>query len=132
MTGPILHLSIPVIDLDASHEFYVGTLGLERGRTRESWFDVWFFGMQISLQRVADAAIARDDSGVRHFGVTLPPDSFEAFVRDLETKGVIWLSPPTTYDTEEFSSKRAAFLADPSGNVLEIKTYGTVDTWTRA
>lgn len=132
MSGPILHLSIPVADLEASHQFYVGTLGLERGRVRESWFDVWFFGMQISLQLVADAALARDDSGMRHFGVTLPTDDFDAFVSDLEKRGVAWLSPPTTYDADEFSSKRAAFLEDPSGNVLEVKTYGADDAWTRA
>ncbi|NBN88990.1 MAG: dioxygenase [Actinobacteria bacterium] len=132
MGGPILHLSIPVVDLDATHEFYVGTLGLERGRVRESWFDVWFFGMQLSLQLAADTATVCDNSGMRHFGVTLPTDDFEAFVSDLETRGVKWLSPPTTYDAEEFSSKRAAFLVDPSGNVLEIKTYGADDTWARA
>ena len=34
---PILHLSLPVGDLDAARVFYVDTLGCRVGRVREGW-----------------------------------------------------------------------------------------------
>ena len=47
---PILHLSIPVRDMDEARDFYVHTLGCQAARRREDFTDVWFYGMQITLQ----------------------------------------------------------------------------------
>ena len=47
---PILHLSIPVRDIDEARDFYVRTLGLPAGTRRDDFVDVWFFGMQLTLQ----------------------------------------------------------------------------------
>ena len=47
---PVLHLSLPVNDLRAARDFYETTLGCRIGRTREDWFDAWFFGLQLTLQ----------------------------------------------------------------------------------
>jgi hypothetical protein len=46
---PILHLSLPVSDLEEARGFYVDVLGCRPGRVRDDWFDVWFFGMQLTL-----------------------------------------------------------------------------------
>ena len=132
MTTSILHLSLPVRDLEEARRFYVDTLGLEMGRVRESWFDVWFYGMQVSLQLAQDTETT-DSTGIRHFGVALPNAAeFDDFVAAAESRGIEWLSPPTAYDDPEFNGKVAAFVSDPSGNVIEFKTYGTGSTWMRA
>ena len=48
---PILHLSIPVRDLAEARQFYVAVLGCQAGRRAATDFaDVWFYGMQVTLQ----------------------------------------------------------------------------------
>jgi extradiol dioxygenase family protein len=47
---PILHLSLPVRDLAESVEFYEKVLECDVGRVREDFVDVWFFGMQVTLE----------------------------------------------------------------------------------
>ena len=47
---PILHLSLPVRDLEESRAFYVDALGCSLGRVRDDFIDVWFYGMQVSLR----------------------------------------------------------------------------------
>ena len=71
---PILHLSIPVRDLDESRAFYVDGLGCALGRVRDDFIDVWFFGMQVSLHAEPDQVRSPEDQGVQHFGVTLGAD----------------------------------------------------------
>ena len=51
--GPVdatLHLSLPVDDLAAARRFYEDGLGCRVGRVRDEWIDVWFFGLQLTLQ----------------------------------------------------------------------------------
>jgi extradiol dioxygenase family protein len=74
---PVLHLSIPVRDLDEARRFYVDTLGCEAARAREGHQDVWFYGMQITFLCRPDEATARHPDSVGHFGVTLGRDTFE-------------------------------------------------------
>ena len=69
---PILHLSIPVRDMDEARDFYVQTLGCQAARARAGFTDVWFFGMQITLQdRPDEVGGPQPARGSRHFGVTL-------------------------------------------------------------
>lgn len=122
MTAPVLHASLPVRDLAEARRFYELGLGCEVGRVRETWLDVWFFGLQLTLQERPDEVLP--DQGCRHLGVVLPDrEQYEALVTRLESFGVEWVSPPTTHDEPELSGKRAAKVADPSGNVLELKHY---------
>ena len=46
---PILHLSLPVRDIDEARDFYVRVLGCQSARHRDDFIDVWFFGLQITL-----------------------------------------------------------------------------------
>lgn len=125
---PTLHLSIPARNLTEAREFYCRQLGLEIGRVRDTWFDVWFFGLQLSIQLAPDETPVKP-GGVRHFGVTLPDRAeFDAVIDWAEGHGIEWLSPPTRH-SDEFSSKTAAFAADPSGNVIEFKLYEDGSDW---
>jgi extradiol dioxygenase family protein len=58
--APILHLSLPVRDLDEARAFYVEVLGCAPGRVRDGWADVWFYpsGNAIELKSYADPAAA--------------------------------------------------------------------------
>ena len=68
---PILHLSIPVRDLDEAAAFYADVLGCRVGRRTEDFVDVWFFGMQVTLHAAPEEVLTEEQRGVRHFGVIL-------------------------------------------------------------
>lgn len=121
---PVLHLSIVVADLEESGRFYVDTLGARPGRTHESWMDVWFFGLQLTLQCQPSQALPPDRQGDRHFGVTLDAEEFQVLVARLQTApGVTWVVPVTTDYAGTRLQQTKCKVADPSGNVVEFKTY---------
>jgi extradiol dioxygenase family protein len=123
---PILHLSIPVRDLAEARDFYVGTLGCRAARARDDFCDVWFYGMQVTLQDRPDDVQPPAAGGSRHFGVTLSRDEFDAVVARLGTRGVAWVQPVSTEHEGSAREQTKAKIADPSGNVIEIKTYPDV------
>jgi uncharacterized protein len=123
---PILHLSIPVRDVEEARAFYLHTLGCQSARARAGFTDVWFFGMQVTLHDRAEEAAASHPGSVRHFGVTLGRDDFDALAARLAARGVPWVSPVSTDDQGLATEQTKAKIADPSGNVVEIKTYADV------
>ena len=121
---PVLHLSLPVNDLRAAQDFYENTLGCRIGRTREDWFDAWFFGLQLTLQLRPLEVMDTSRQGVRHFGVVLPSLSeFNDLVKRIDASGCQWISKPENHTDAELSGKLGGKLADPSGNIIEIKYY---------
>jgi len=120
----ILHLSIPVVDLASARQFYETAFGCSVGRVRDDWLDVWFFGLQLTLQQRPDEVLAPDQQGSRHFGVVLQDGAvFDALVTRLRSAGVNWLAEPSTHAEAALSGKTGGKLADPSGNVIEVKYY---------
>jgi len=124
---PILHLSIPVRDMEAARDFYVGALGCQAARARPDFTDVWFYGMQITLQDRPEEVDKSPSTGSRHFGVTLGRDEFEAVIARLGASGVDWVVPVSTDDAGLVTEQTKAKIADPSGNVIELKTYRDVE-----
>ena len=121
---PVPHLSIVVDDLAAARAFYVDTLGCRPGREREGWMDVWFFGLQLTLQARPDQARSLEEQGARHFGATLGAEEFSTTVGRLEAEPAIrWLVPVTTDHAGTARQQTKCKLADPAGNVIELKTY---------
>lgn len=125
---PILHLSLPVRDLRIARDFYVEALGCQAARTRDDFVDVWFFGMQLTLQDRPDEVGEWKPGGSRRFGVTLARDEFDELLVRLEVAAVPWVVPVTTDNEGLPTEQTKAKLADPSGNVIEIKSYRDVDT----
>jgi len=123
---PILHLSVPVRDLDEARDFYVRAIGCVAARSREGFCDVWFYGMQLTLQDRPDEA-AVPSAGSRHFGVTLGRDAFDAAVARLASCGATWLAPVSTDDEGLATEQTKGKVVDPSGNVIELKTYKDVE-----
>lgn len=125
---PVVHLSVPVADLDAARRFYVDAFGCRMGRVRDDWIDVWFFGMQLTLQLRPDEVRAPAEQGVSHFGVVLgDADAYLEVIDGLRAAGVEWLSEPMVHDAASLSGKVGGKLADPSGNVIEVKYYDDPD-----
>ena len=120
---PILHLSLPVADLASSRAFYVTTLGCAPGRVGDGFVDVWFHGLQLTLQERPDQLLADAEQGVRHFGVTLDRPVLDALLERLQAEPVRWVSPVTTDTGGALGGKTSAKVADPSGNVIELKAY---------
>ena len=121
---PVLHLSLPVDDLRAARDFYERTLGCRIGREREDWFDAWFFGLQLTLQLRPQEVMDVSQQGVRHFGVVLPSlTEFDELVHRVAASGHPWISKPEKHVDAELNGKLGGKLADPSGNVIEIKFY---------
>jgi extradiol dioxygenase family protein len=118
---PIFHLSLPGRDLQEAVDFYSRDLGAVIGRRTEAFADALVFGGQVTLQN--------DPSGVtalmprtRHFGATLPWDEWEAVAaRFAEDPRVV--EPPTVSFAGEPTEQAKMLLADPSGNLIEIKAY---------
>jgi len=121
---PVLHLSIDVADLDESRHFYVDVLGCRPGRTRETWMDVWFFGLQLTLHQRPERVLPPGLQGKRHFGVTLGADRFDALVARVQAEpDVRWVAPVSTDYAGTARQQTKGKLVDPSGNVIELKTY---------
>ncbi len=120
---PILHLSLPVSDVEVARAFYVEVLGCSAGRVRDGWSDVWFHGMQLTLQERPDEVRPANQQGVRHFGATLGAEDLAALLERIERHPVEWLSPVATDFAGTPREQTKAKLADPSGNVIELKSY---------
>ena len=120
-----LHLSLPVTALDAALVFYVDTLGCTPGRVRreQGFADVWFYGMQLTLQEQPEQVLPAEQQGARHFGAALPPDELEAVFARLDRSSIVWLERPTVDPDGRLNGKTSAKFADPSGNVIELKSY---------
>ena len=120
---PILHLSFPVRDLARSIAFYVDVLGCELGRVHDEFADVWFYGMQVSLQAQPEQVLEPELRGVRHFGVTLGAEDLRATLQRLDTHGVAWLSKVATDHAGTPKEQTKAKILDPDGNAIELKSY---------
>ncbi len=110
-------------DMDEARDFYVRTLGCTVARTKSDFTDIWFYGMQVTLQDRPDEATGLQPGGSRHFGVTLDRADFDTAVARLEQAGVAWVSPVSTDEAGSALEQTKCKIADPSGNVIELKTY---------
>lgn len=120
---PILHISMPVRDLEEARRFYVDVLGCEPARRLDGSLDVLFFGCQVTLHERPSEVLDPAQRGVRHFGVSLPEGQWRDLVDRLRADGAPFLAGPATDHAGTPREQRKAMVADPSGNAIEIKTY---------
>jgi extradiol dioxygenase family protein len=118
---PIFHLSIPVRDLQEAVDFYTSQLGARIGRRTDTFADALLFGAQITLQN--------DPSGVtepmprtRHFGATLAWSEWESVAERLSSTPSIVEVPTISFVGQPIEQGKL-MIADPSGNLIEIKAY---------
>ena len=118
MMRPIFHLSFPVADVEAALDFYTGVLGGVVGRRHPDAADIQLFGAQITLQD-APADVLKPNPRTRHFGATIPWAAWEAVAARLDG----FVEPPTVSYAGERREQGKLMVADPSGNLIEIKAY---------
>ena len=115
--APIFHLSFPVLKLDEAIACY-SSLGGEPGRREAAWADVALFGAQLTLQHVPEDVLQPMPRS-RHFGATLSWRDWERLVGGLT--GFVERPRVDHQGTDREQGK--AMIADPSGNLIEIKAY---------
>ncbi len=130
MESPAFHLAFAVHDLDAARAFYGGLLGCPVGREDTRWIDFDLEGHQLSAHLV-DAPVSAapvnevdgDGVPVRHFGLVLPWQRWEALAARLAAAGVVFLIAPRVRFAGQVGEQGTFFLQDPSGNALEFKSF---------
>ncbi|MGE5564173.1 MAG: VOC family protein [Bacillota bacterium] len=113
----IFHLSFPVNDLDEAIAFYAA-LGGVVGRREAAWADVALFGAQVTLQHVPEDVL-RPMPRSRHFGATLQWEEWERLVGRLSG----FVEGPRIEHAGTEREQAKAMIADPSGNLIELKAY---------
>ena len=126
------HIAFPVHDLGAARHFYGTVLGCPEGRSSAEWIDFNLYGHQIVAHRV-DTHDARSVAGhnpvdghavpVPHFGVVLPPATWQALADRLKAHGVAFVIEPHTRFAGAPGEQSTMFFHDPSGNALEFKAF---------
>ncbi len=125
------HLAFPVHDLAAARRFYGGLLGCPEGRSAEDWVDFNLYGHQIVAHLAPDevghratSQVDGDAVPVRHFGVVLSPQAWQALADRLTAAGTKFVIEPHVRFKGEVGEQATMFFLDPSGNALEFKAFG--------
>ena len=129
-TLPPFHLAFPVTSLAHARAFYGDLLGCPEGRSSEHWVDFDFHGHQIVAHLAPDEireAVAHDVDGdnvpVRHFGLVLAMDAWQALAERLRAAGTPFVIEPHIRFQGQPGEQATMFLLDPCGNALEFKAF---------
>jgi uncharacterized protein len=126
---PRFHLAMPVDDLAAARHFYGGVLGLEQGRSAETWIDWNLQGHQVVTHlapgRVEPIRNPVDghDVPVPHFGLILTIPEFQKLADRLRAANAEFVIEPYVRFEGEVGEQWTMFLLDPAGNALEFKAF---------
>jgi catechol 2,3-dioxygenase-like lactoylglutathione lyase family enzyme len=118
------HVAISVTDLDEARRFYCEVLGFEALPRPDFGFPgLWLRvgALQLHLA-VADEPVL-PGPGFPHFALYVPTDEFDATIAAVRGAGVKMLGEPSS--RVDFGTPvHAAFITDPSGNVIELTDVG--------
>lgn len=127
---PPFHLAFPVKDLKETKLFYTEILGCKVGRSSEHWIDFNMWGHQVvahlSEDEVKEAAKSSVDGHgvpVRHFGVILEKEEWEALAERVKNANIDFIIEPYVRFKGEAGEQATMFFLDPSGNALEFKSF---------
>ncbi|MFC0397005.1 VOC family protein [Paraburkholderia rhizosphaerae] len=130
---PPFHLAFPVHSLAAARAFYGDLLGCPEGRSSPEWVDFNFYGHQIVAHLSPDEAGHRatnavdgDAVPVRHFGVVLSMQQWDALADKLKGAGTKFVIEPHIRFKGEVGEQATMFFLDPSGNAVEIKAFANM------
>lgn len=118
---PIIHISFPVNDLAEAIDFYTSRLGARPGKRNATSADVVVFGAQVTLQDDGPN-VSNPMPRSRHFGATVSWDDWEKIAgRFAQTEFVV--EAPALHFVGDHEEQAKLMIADPSGNLIEIKAY---------
>jgi extradiol dioxygenase family protein len=127
------HLAFPVHDLAAARRFYGELLGCPEGRSSDEWVDFNFYGHQIVAHlapeetgAVSKSAVDGHGVPVRHFGIVLPMQDWEALAARLQAAGTKFVIEPYIRFKGEPGEQATMFFLDPSENAIEVKAFADI------
>lgn len=132
------HIAVAVRDIPESREFYATILGCEEGRSTDEWVDLNLYGHQfvchLNPNIGKDGKITAhynpvDGHGVPvpHCGVVLEMDEWEVLAAKLKAHNIEFIIEPYVRFKGQTGEQATMFFADPSGNVLEFKSFKNMD-----
>ncbi len=127
MSRAMLHLSIPIRELDATLTFYRDLLGCTATRVQADRIDFEFFGhhlvAQLSPLESAHRSvnIGEDHYPLRHFGVVVDPSVYAEMLARLQAGQVPFAMQPKRIFVGTAREQSVFLVLDPSGNALEVK-----------
>jgi len=119
------HLSFVVPDIQVIKAFYTGVFGCNIGRDTGSWFDIIFYGHQITIHQENDHSKAYT---IDHFGPVLSKNDWEAAIGQCESNNIDFLMKPTFRNEGKEDESGKFLIKDPAGNTLEFKFYNIFAT----
>jgi extradiol dioxygenase family protein len=126
---PRFHLAVPVDDLAAARRFYGDVLGLEQGRSADTWVDWNLHGHQFVTHLAPERAqrihnpVDGHDVPVPHFGLVLTVEAFQEFAERLRAAGTEFVIEPYVRFAGQKGEQWTMFLLDPADNALEFKAF---------
>ncbi len=125
------HLAFPVKNLADTKIFYTQILGCSLGRTNDKWIDFNFFGHQITAHLSPESFNLEDDANivdgknvpVRHFGLILDWENWHIIKNNLIKQKVSFIIEPYIRFSGQKGEQATLFIADPSFNGIELKSF---------
>ena len=127
--APPFHLAFPVLDIEATRDFYTRVLGCRVGRESVRWIDFDFFGHQVTAHRVEQMppvptnSVDGHEVPSSHFGVVLEWEAWHQLSNRLQGMHLEFLISPYIRFRGEVGEQATLFIRDPSGNGLEFKSF---------
>ena len=130
MDIPRFHIAFPVKNLKSTRDFFTKVLGCSLGRESDKWIDFNLYGHQVVAHFAPEDCIKSivnkvdgDLVSCRHFGVILPWDKWEELREKVKNKKIRFMIKPKIRFKNLKGEQGTFFLKDPSGNVLEFKSF---------
>ncbi len=114
------HLSFVVPNKELARKFYIEILGCSLGRDNETWFDILFYGHQLTIHQ---ASSELPSFQINHFGPILNKKQWQVVVERCTKEEIEIILPPTIKNEFEDDESGKFTIKDPSGNTLEFKYY---------
>jgi extradiol dioxygenase family protein len=120
------HVAICVTDVDEARRFYCDVLGFEELPRPDfgfpgSWLRIG--SLQLHLGHVDEM---KPTAGFPHFALHVPTGDFQTTVDSMREAGVNFLGEPSKRVDFGTTTVWAAFITDPSGNVIELTDVGPI------
>ena len=100
--------------------FYTEVLGCEVGRDNPDWFDIHFFGHQLTIHQANEYMTAFT---IDHFGPILSKQRWQELSQRIVDAGIEFVTKPFEKSDENGNGSGKFLIHDPAGNTLEFKYY---------
>lgn len=129
------HLAIGVHNLMEARHFFCDVLGAKQGRSTKNLIDLDFYGHHLVIhQQPHEQTNEKFGSpfygeivSVPHFGMNLGWAAWSELAERIKSKGYRFIDEPHIRMKGQPGEHATMFLADPSGNALEFKSFRNHD-----